>query len=268
MVSKARGCLGAAFLLLSAVETRAADCSAALLEGLAVPRLVATADAYELTMRRRLASTERADPLLLKEALRKALGAGADQAMVLRGVTYSAVSQCAGFRIVSLLVKRENVSFVPAAAASPLAAPARPPGPQATTSQPQFSAPPQRSSQSSMQAQMATGATSMTGAQAPAVLVTEESTERLVELWQFRHATMVQLQTLYRRMDLEGERILSRQLVDEISAAMAKQDLPALYLSPRELSRPLTLDESSLQPGRAGPPNTAAPAAPSDNGPP
>jgi hypothetical protein len=84
-------------------------------------------------MRRSLSSTDRADALLLKDALRKALAKDPSQVMELRGATYTPVSSCEGFRIVGLSVRKDNVSFVaaPPPAPAPAPAPAASPAPPA-----------------------------------------------------------------------------------------------------------------------------------------
>jgi len=75
-------------------------------------------------MGRSLPSTDRADALFLKDALRKALVNDPAQVMELRGVTYPPIVTCESFRIVSLSVRKGNVSFVAAPPAAP-AGPAR-----------------------------------------------------------------------------------------------------------------------------------------------
>lgn len=237
MAVTARARAALALFLASGMGTGARACSPALVESLAVPRLVTTADAYEVTMRRRIASTDRADQLLLKEALRKSLGKDATQAMVLRGVTFSPVSQCEGYRIVGLSVKRENVSFV-AAPPPPLPAPAQ----AAEQPAPKIAAPapPAPTTQTPAAMPPVAPAPAQAAPQASPQPVVEESTERLVELWQARQATTAQLRTLQLRMNLEGERVLVRQLVDDIAASMRQRDLPAISLTPRELTLPAT----------------------------
>lgn len=104
----------------------AATCNAATLERLVNPIVVTKAETYEVTMRRSLSSTDRADALLLKDALRKALAKDPAQVMELRGATYSPIVSCEGFRIVGLSVRKDNVSFVaaPPPAPAPAASPA------------------------------------------------------------------------------------------------------------------------------------------------
>ena len=130
----ARSLLALGLFAALSPASQAATCNAAVLERLVNPLVVTKAETYEVTMRRSLSSTDRADALLLKAALRKALAKDPAQVMELRGATYTPVSSCEGFRIVGLSVRKDNVSFVaapppapapaPAPAASPAAAPA------------------------------------------------------------------------------------------------------------------------------------------------
>lgn len=125
----ARSLLALGLLAAVSPASLAASCNAATLERLVNPLVVTKADTYEVTMRRSLSSTDRADALLLKDALRKALAKDPTQVMELRGATYTPIVSCEGFRIVGLSVRKDNVSFVaappaaPAAAASPAPAP-------------------------------------------------------------------------------------------------------------------------------------------------
>ena len=131
----ARSLLALGLLAAVSPASLAATCNAATLERLVNPLVVTKADTYEVTMRRSLSSTDRADALLLKDALRKALAKDPTQVMELRGATYTPIVSCEGFRIVGLSVRKDNVSFVaappaaPAAAASPAPAPAPSPAP-------------------------------------------------------------------------------------------------------------------------------------------
>lgn len=131
----ARALLALGLLAAVSPASLAATCNAATLERLVNPLVVTKADTYEVTMRRSLSSTDRADALLLKDALRKALAKDPAQAMELRGATYTPIVSCEGFRIVGLSVRKDNVSFVatplaaPAAAASPAPAAAPTPAP-------------------------------------------------------------------------------------------------------------------------------------------
>jgi hypothetical protein len=130
----ARSLLALGLFAALSPASQAATCNAAVLERLVNPLVVTKAETYEVTMRRSLSSTDRADALLLKDALRKAIAKDPAQVMELRGATYTPVSSCEGFRIVGLSVRKDNVSFVaapppapapaPAPAASPAAAPA------------------------------------------------------------------------------------------------------------------------------------------------
>ena len=83
-----------------------------------------TQNPNSLNVYRSLPSTDRADALFLKDALRKALVNDPAQVMELRGVIYPPIVTCEGFRIVSLSVRKGNVSFVAAPPAAP-AGPAR-----------------------------------------------------------------------------------------------------------------------------------------------
>ena len=131
----ARSLLALGLLAAVSPASLAASCNAATLERLVNPLVVTKADTYEVTMRRSLSSTDRADALLLKDALRKALAKDPTQVMELRGATYTPIVSCEGFRIVGLSVRKDNVSFVaappaaPAAAASPAPAPSPAPSP-------------------------------------------------------------------------------------------------------------------------------------------
>ena len=131
----ARSLLALGLLAAVSPASLAASCNAATLERLVNPLVVTKADTYEMTMRRSLSSTDRADALLLKDALRKALAKDPTQVMELRGATYTPIVSCEGFRIVGLSVRKDNVSFVaappaaPAAAASPAPAPSPAPSP-------------------------------------------------------------------------------------------------------------------------------------------
>ena len=133
----ARSLLALGLLAAVSPASLASSCNAATLERLVNPLVVTKADTYEVTMRRSLSSTDRADALLLKDALRKALAKDPSQGMELRGVTYTPVVTCDGYRIVGLSVRKDNVSLVaappaaPAAAASPAAAPSPAPAPAA-----------------------------------------------------------------------------------------------------------------------------------------
>ncbi len=119
----------------ASAHAQAPACNAALLERLATPRVVTSADTYEVTMRRSLSATDRADALLLKDALRKALAKDPAQVMELRGVAYTPVVSCEGYRIVGLTVRKDNVSFVAAPPVVPPAAvPAASPAPAAPAS--------------------------------------------------------------------------------------------------------------------------------------
>lgn len=120
----ARALLALGLLAAVSPASRAASCNAATLERLVNPLVVTKADTYEVTMRRSLSSTDRADALLLKDALRKALAKDPAQVMELRGATYTPVVACEGYRIVGLSVRKDNVSFVAAPPAAPPAAPA------------------------------------------------------------------------------------------------------------------------------------------------
>lgn len=136
----ARALLALGLLAAVSPASLAASCNAAVLERLVNPQVMTKADTYEVTMRRSLSSTDRADALLLKDALRKALAKDPTQVMELRGATYTPIVSCEGFRIVGLSVRKDNVSFVaappaaPAAAASPAPAPAPVPAPAAAAS--------------------------------------------------------------------------------------------------------------------------------------
>ncbi len=127
--------LALGLLASSGPVARAATCNAATLERLATPRVVTNGDTYEVSMRRSVGSTDRADALFLKDALRKALAKDPAQVMELRGVTYTPVTVCEGFRLVGMTVRKENVSFVaapppaPATPATPASAPAVTPAP-------------------------------------------------------------------------------------------------------------------------------------------
>ena len=70
-------------------------------------------------MGRSLPSTDRADALFLKDALRKALVSDPAQVMELRGVTYPPIVTCESFRIVSLSVRKGSVSLFAAPPAAP-----------------------------------------------------------------------------------------------------------------------------------------------------
>jgi hypothetical protein len=143
----ARSLLALGLLAAVSPASLAASCNAATLERLVNPLVVTKADTYEVTMRRSLSSTDRADALLLKDALRKALAKDPTQVMELRGVTYTPIVSCEGFRIVGLSVRKDNVSFVaappaaPAAAASPAPAPSPASAPAAGASAAPVAAP-------------------------------------------------------------------------------------------------------------------------------
>jgi len=122
----ARSLLALGLLAAVSPASLAASCNAATLERLVNPLVVTKAETYEVTMRRSLSSTDRADALLLKDALRKALAKDPTQVMELRGATYTPIVSCEGFRIVGLSVRKDNVSFV---AAPPAASPAPAPSP-------------------------------------------------------------------------------------------------------------------------------------------
>ncbi len=130
----ARSLLALGLFAALSSASQAATCNAAVLERLVNPLVVTKAETYEVTMRRSLSSTDRADALLLKDALRKALAKDPAQVMELRGATYTPVSSCEGFRIVGLSVRKDNVSFV--AAPPPAAAPAASPAPAAAPASP------------------------------------------------------------------------------------------------------------------------------------
>jgi hypothetical protein len=143
----ARSLLALGLLAAVSPASLAATCNAATLERLVNPLVVTKADTYEVTMRRSLSSTDRADALLLKDALRKALAKDPTQVMELRGATYTPIVSCEGFRIVGLSVRKDNVSFVaappaaPAAAASPAPAPSPASAPAAGASAAPVAAP-------------------------------------------------------------------------------------------------------------------------------
>ena len=159
-------------------------CTAALVEGLATPRVVAQGELLEVTLRRSLQATPRADAALLKDALRKSLTREA-RTLQLRNVSYGVPFECDRYRIVSLSVRRDDVRFVDTAAA-----PAMPQdGP-------------------------------------------EESTERLVELWQAREANTQQLRTLQLRFHMNGERALAQQVLEDISALIRGRALPPMQVTP------------------------------------
>lgn len=143
----ARSLLALGLLAAVSPASLAASCNAATLERLVNPLVVTKAETYEVTMRRSLSSTDRADALLLKDALRKALAKDPTQVMELRGATYTPIVSCEGFRIVGLSVRKDNVSFVaappaaPAAAASPAPAPSPASAPAAGASAAPVAAP-------------------------------------------------------------------------------------------------------------------------------
>jgi hypothetical protein len=115
------------FAAASSPASFAATCNAATLDRLVNPRVVTTADTYEVSMRRSLSSTERADALFLKDALRKALVKDPSQVIELRGATYTPIVSCEGFRIVGMSVRKDNVSLVAAPPATLTVAPASAP---------------------------------------------------------------------------------------------------------------------------------------------
>ena len=137
----ARSLLALGLLAAVSPASLAATCNAATLERLVNPLVVTKADTYEVTMRRSLSSTDRADALLLKDALRKALAKDPTQVMELRGVTYTPIVSCEGFRIVGLSVRKDNVSFVAAPPAAAAASPAPAPAPAAGASAAPVAAP-------------------------------------------------------------------------------------------------------------------------------
>ena len=116
----ARALLALGLLAAVSPASLAASCNAATLERLVNPLVVTKGETYEVTMRRSLSSTDRADALLLKDALRKALAKDPAQGMELRGVTYTPVVACEGYRIVGLSVRKDNVSLVAAPPAAPV----------------------------------------------------------------------------------------------------------------------------------------------------
>ena len=137
----ARSLLALGLLAAVSPASLAASCNAATLERLVNPLVVTKADTYEVTMRRSLSSTDRADALLLKDALRKALAKDPTQVMELRGATYTPIVSCEGFRIVGLSVRKDNVSFVAAPPAAAAASPAPAPAPAAGASAAPVAAP-------------------------------------------------------------------------------------------------------------------------------
>ncbi len=157
-------------------------CTAALVEGLAAPRVVTVGDQFEVTLRRSLQATPRADAALLKDALRKSLSREA-RGLQLRNVSYGVPFECDRYRIVSLTVRRDDVRLGAAAAA-----------------------PPQEGD--------------------------EESTERLVELWQARQANTQQLRALQLRFHMNGERALAQQVLEDISALIRGRELPPMQTTP------------------------------------
>lgn len=196
-------------------------CSLAIVEGLSTPRFIATAETYQVIIRRRQTANPRFDELLLYDALYKALTTDASQQMSLKAVVSESMMICEGFRVLGLSVKRENVSF-------------------ASAPKPQLKG----SSTTDMKPVRSGTSQAAEGLVAPG---TDETIEQLIDLWQSGKANTGQLQQLWSLTASRGDRKLQEQLFRDVAESMRKEKLPEFSLERFELKNK-SLPKIQLEP--------------------
>lgn len=201
----ARAILSLLLLLASSGKGVAQQtCSLALVESLSTPRFIATADTYQILIRRHKDANPRFDELLLYDALFRALKKDALQQMNLKAVVSERMLLCDGFRVLGLSVRRENVTFTPAPKSH-------------------------FGDTSTLDTKSAQGVAS-SGTPRTIPLKSDESVEQLVELWQSGKASIEQLQQLWSLAASRGDREIQDQVFKDIAESMRKDKLPALSL--------------------------------------
>lgn len=179
-------------------------CSLALVEGLSTPRFIATADTYQVLIRRHKDANPRFDELLLFDALFRALKKDASQKMNLKAVVSEPMLLCYGFRVLGLSVRRENVTFTPA--------------------------PKSHFGDTSTLDTKSDQGVASSGTPRTIPLESDNSVEQLIELWQSGKAGIEQLRQLWSLAASRGDRKIQEQVFKDIAESMRKEKLPALSL--------------------------------------